>query len=176
MSRLFVFLALSAVASGLTVLSVIGLGITHPATLAAGAATVVADLAVVSFVRDWARTQKRRQDRHLPPSLQPAAYRRELSGLAGNLNTVAAARDAERQAMAAATGQVSVHLVGVGRNKIGVIKAVRGATGFGLKEAKDLTDLAGTGSAPLIAGPVPAARAKEIAASIEAAGGEVRFV
>src|SRR5918994_1886061 len=37
-------------------------------------------------------------------------------------------------------GTVDVVLTGAGEKKIGVIKAVRGATGLGLKEAKALVD------------------------------------
>ncbi len=40
--------------------------------------------------------------------------------------------------------EFTVVLAGVGANKVAVIKAVRGATGLGLKEAKDLVEAAPT--------------------------------
>ena len=54
---------------------------------------------------------------------------------------VAAAPAAGGDAGAAAEEQTEfdVVLASFGENKVGVIKAVRGATGLGLKEAKDLT-------------------------------------
>lgn len=38
--------------------------------------------------------------------------------------------------------EFDVHLTAIGANKVAVIKAVRGATGLGLKEAKDLVESA----------------------------------
>ena len=58
-----------------------------------------------------------------------------------------------------------------GAKKIAVIKEVRGATGLGLKEAKELVD-----SAPsTIKEALPKEEAEELKAKIEAAGGEVEL-
>ena len=58
-------------------------------------------------------------------------------------------------------------LTEVGGNKINVIKVVRGATGLGLKEAKDLVEGV---PKPLKTG-VPEEEAKKLKAEIEQAGG-----
>lgn len=64
-----------------------------------------------------------------------------------------------------------VILVSAGDNKINVIKEVRGITGLGLKEAKDLVDGA---PKPLKEGAAKA-DAEEIQKKIEAAGGKVEL-
>ena len=53
-----------------------------------------------------------------------------------------AAAPAAGAAAAEEKTELDVMLKGVGANKIAVIKAVRGATGLGLKEAKDLVESA----------------------------------
>ena len=64
-----------------------------------------------------------------------------------------------------------VVLTSAGTQKIQVIKAVREATGLGLKEAKALVDGA---PAPVKEG-VPAAEAEELKAKLEAAGATVEL-
>ena len=64
-----------------------------------------------------------------------------------------------------------VVLASFGENKVGVIKAVRGATGLGLKEAKDLVESA---PAPIKEG-VPKAEADELKTVLEAAGATVEL-
>jgi large subunit ribosomal protein L7/L12 len=65
--------------------------------------------------------------------------------------------------------EFNVILVGFGDKKIQVIKEVRGITGLGLKEAKDLVEGV---PKPLKEG-VPKQEAEEIKAKIEGAGGQV---
>ncbi len=65
--------------------------------------------------------------------------------------------------------EFDVILLGFGDKKIQVIKEVRGITGLGLKEAKDLVEGA---PKPLKEG-VPKEEAAEIKTKIEAAGGQV---
>ncbi|MFK7855416.1 MAG: 50S ribosomal protein L7/L12 [Granulosicoccus sp.] len=64
-----------------------------------------------------------------------------------------------------------VVLAGFGDNKVGVIKAVRGATGLGLKEAKDLVESA---PAPIKEG-VAKAEAEELKKTLEEAGASVEL-
>ncbi|WEM42152.1 50S ribosomal protein L7/L12 [Photobacterium sp. DA100] len=75
----------------------------------------------------------------------------------------AAAEAAEEQT------EFDVILTGAGANKVAVIKAVRGATGLGLKEAKALVDGA---PAPLKEG-VDKAEAEALKAQLEEAGASV---
>lgn len=75
----------------------------------------------------------------------------------------AAAAAAEEQT------EFTVELTGAGDNKINVIKAVREATGLGLKEAKDLVD----GAPKAIKENAPKAEAEELKKKIEEAGGTV---
>lgn len=65
--------------------------------------------------------------------------------------------------------EFNVILAGIGANKVAVIKAVRGATGLGLKEAKDLVESA---PAPIKEG-VSKADADALKAELEAAGASV---
>ena len=63
--------------------------------------------------------------------------------------------------------EFNVVLTGAGSNKVGVIKAVREATGLGLKEAKDLVE-----SAPAaVKEGLPKADAEALKKKIEEAGG-----
>ncbi|GHG78279.1 50S ribosomal protein L7/L12 [Alishewanella longhuensis] len=65
--------------------------------------------------------------------------------------------------------EFNVILAGVGANKVAVIKAVRGATGLGLKEAKDLVE-----SAPAaIKEAVSKAEAEALKKELEEAGATV---
>ncbi|HPU94852.1 MAG TPA: 50S ribosomal protein L7/L12 [Candidatus Gracilibacteria bacterium] len=68
-------------------------------------------------------------------------------------------------------GKKSVILASAGGNKIGVIKAVKEATGLGLKEAKDLVDAA---PKAVKEGLEPAA-AEELKKLLEAAGATVEL-
>jgi len=80
----------------------------------------------------------------------------------------AAGADAEA---AAEPTEFDVVLTEAGGKKIAVIKEVRGATGLGLKEAKELVD-----SAPsTIKEALPKEAAEELKAKIEAAGGKVEL-
>ena len=86
---------------------------------------------------------------------------------------VAVAAPAEGGAAAAeeAKTDFDVVLVSAGQQKIQVVKAVKEATGLGLKESKELVD-----SAPAtIKEAVPAAEAEELKAKIEAAGATVEL-
>lgn len=65
--------------------------------------------------------------------------------------------------------EFTVVLAGVGANKVAVIKAVRGATGLGLKEAKDLVESA---PAPIKEG-ISKAEAEALKKELEEAGASV---
>ena len=67
--------------------------------------------------------------------------------------------------------EFDVVLAGFGDNKVGVIKAVRAATGLGLKEAKDLVESA---PAPVKEG-VEKADAEELKKTLEEAGATVEL-
>lgn len=67
--------------------------------------------------------------------------------------------------------EFDVVLAGFGDNKVGVIKAVRGATGLGLKEAKDLVESA---PAPIKEG-VAKDEAEELKKTLEEAGASVEL-
>lgn len=82
---------------------------------------------------------------------------------------VAAAPAAGGEAAAEEQTEFDVILSSFGDKKVGVIKAVREATGLGLKEAKDLVESA---PAPIKEG-VEKAEAEELKAKIEEAGGTV---
>lgn len=82
---------------------------------------------------------------------------------------VAAAPAAGAEAAAEEQTEFDVILASFGDKKVGVIKAVREATGLGLKEAKDLVESA---PAPIKEG-VEKAEAEELKKKIEEAGGTV---
>ncbi len=67
--------------------------------------------------------------------------------------------------------EFDVILVEAGANKINVIKEIRGITGLGLKEAKDLVD----GAPKTVKEAAPKAEADEIKAKLEAAGAKVEL-
>lgn len=78
--------------------------------------------------------------------------------------------------MPAAAGEVAaveeqteftVNLTGFGDKKVGVIKVVRGITGLGLKEAKDLVE----GVPSMVKEGIPKVEAEKIKKEIEEAGG-----
>jgi large subunit ribosomal protein L7/L12 len=64
--------------------------------------------------------------------------------------------------------EFTVELTEVGSNKIGIIKAVREATGLGLKEAKDIVDAA----PKVVKEAIPKADAEALKKKIEEAGGK----
>jgi len=68
-----------------------------------------------------------------------------------------------------AKDEFDVILVGFGDKKIQVIKEVRGITGLGLKEAKDLVE----GVPKALKEAIPKDEAEEIKGKIEEAGGQV---
>ncbi len=84
-----------------------------------------------------------------------------------------AAAPAAGDAAAAGSEQTefTVNLVDGGANKINVIKVVRGLTGLGLKEAKDLVE----GAPKAVKENVSKAEAEEIKKKLEAAGGKVEL-
>jgi large subunit ribosomal protein L7/L12 len=67
--------------------------------------------------------------------------------------------------------EFNVVLTGFGDKKVGVIKAVREATGLGLKEAKDLVE----GAPAAVKEGVSKAEAEELKKKIEEAGGTVEL-
>ena len=67
--------------------------------------------------------------------------------------------------------EFDVILKSAGAKKIGVIKEVRGLTGLGLKEAKDLVD----GAPNTVKEQVSKEEAEDIKAKLEAAGAEVEL-
>ena len=84
---------------------------------------------------------------------------------------VAAAPAAGGEAGAQEKTEFDVILKSAGQAKINVIKAVRGITDLGLKEAKELVD-----SAPkAVKESVPEAEANEIKSQLEEAGAEVEL-
>ncbi|PKM21322.1 MAG: 50S ribosomal protein L7/L12 [Gammaproteobacteria bacterium HGW-Gammaproteobacteria-14] len=91
-----------------------------------------------------------------------------------NVSAAAVAVAAGPGAAAAAVEEqteFNVMLTGFGDKKVGVIKAVREATGLGLKEAKDLVE-----SAPsAVKEGVSKAEAEELKKKIEEAGGSVEL-
>jgi large subunit ribosomal protein L7/L12 len=84
---------------------------------------------------------------------------------------VAAGPAAGGEAAAEEKTEFDVVLAGIGGNKVAVIKAVRGATGLGLKEAKELVE-----SAPkAIKEGVSKDEAEALKAELEGAGAEVEL-
>ncbi len=84
---------------------------------------------------------------------------------------VAVAAPAEEAAQEEEKSEFDVVLAEIGPTKIQVIKAVREATGLGLKEAKDLVD----GAPATIKEAMPTAEAEALKAKIEEAGGTVEL-
>ena len=82
----------------------------------------------------------------------------------------AAAGDAEAGA-AAEKDEFDVVLTGFGDKKVGVIKAVRGITGLGLKEAKDMVE----GAPTTVKEAASKDEAEEMKKQLEEAGGTVEL-
>ena len=93
----------------------------------------------------------------------------EEFGVSAAAGVVVAAAGAGAAAAAEEKTEFNVELTEVGPNKVKVIKVVRGITGLGLKEAKDLVD-----SAPkMIKENASKAEADDIKAKVEAEGAKV---
>lgn len=84
---------------------------------------------------------------------------------------VAAAPAAGGDAAAAEKDEFDVVLAAAGDKKINVIKEVRGITGLGLKESKDMVE----GAPKVVKEGVGKAEAEEIKAKLEAAGATVEL-
>jgi len=93
----------------------------------------------------------------------------EKWGVTAAAPVAVAAATADAGASAEAKSEFDVVLSDVGANKINVIKEVRGITGLGLKEAKDLVESA---PKPVKEG-VAKEEAEEIKSKLEAAGAKV---
>ncbi|WP_412063446.1 50S ribosomal protein L7/L12 [Rubrivirga sp. IMCC45206] len=93
--------------------------------------------------------------------IEPAAAAAVMAGPAGGDGAAAAEEQSEFDVM----------LTGIGGNKIAVIKEVRGITGLGLKEAKELVDNAPSA----IKEGASKEEAEEIKGKLEAAGGTVEL-
>jgi len=72
-------------------------------------------------------------------------------------------------AAAEVKSEFTVELAETGANKIAVIKAIRAATGLGLKDAKDIAD----GAPKVIKEAVPKEDAEKMKTALEAAGAKV---
>ena len=95
----------------------------------------------------------------------------ETFGVTAAAVAVAAAPAEGGAAAADAKSEFDVVLTEVGANKIQVIKAVREATGLGLKEAKEIVD-----NAPkAVKEAVPTADAEALKAKLEEAGAKVEL-
>ncbi|WP_298676816.1 50S ribosomal protein L7/L12 [uncultured Lentibacter sp.] len=90
---------------------------------------------------------------------------------AGGAVMMAGPADAGGGAAAEEQTEFNVILVSAGASKINVIKEVRGITGLGLKEAKDLVEAGGKA----VKEGVDKAEAEDIKAKLEAAGAEVEL-
>lgn len=96
----------------------------------------------------------------------------EEFGVSAAAAAVAVAAPAEGGAAAAEEKtEFDVVLADVGANKIQVIKAVREATGLGLKEAKEIVD----GAPATVKEAVPTADAEALKAKLEEAGAKVEL-
>ncbi|WP_448566053.1 50S ribosomal protein L7/L12 [Thalassotalea ganghwensis] len=84
---------------------------------------------------------------------------------------VAVAGAGDAGAAAAEQTEFDVILTGFGDKKVGVIKAVRGATGLGLKEAKELVE----GAPKAIKEGVDKAEAEELKKALEEAGATIEL-
>ncbi|MBO5494848.1 MAG: 50S ribosomal protein L7/L12 [Eubacterium sp.] len=100
-----------------------------------------------------------------------SAVEEEFGVSAAAAVAVAAPADGGAAGAAEEKSEFDVILAEVGANKIQVVKAVKEATGLGLKEAKAVVDGA---PGPIKEG-VPAAEAEELKAKIEEAGATVEL-
>ena len=95
----------------------------------------------------------------------------ETFGVTAAAVAVAAAPAEGGAAAAEAKSEFDVVLTEVGANKIQVIKAVREATGLGLKEAKDIVD----GAPSTVKEAMPTADAEALKEALTAAGATVEL-
>lgn len=95
----------------------------------------------------------------------------ETFGVTAAAVAVAAAPAEGGAAAAEAKSEFDVVLTEVGANKIQVIKAVREATGLGLKEAKEIVD----GAPSTVKEAMPTADAKALKEALTAAGATVEL-
>lgn len=95
----------------------------------------------------------------------------ETFGVTAAAVAVAAAPAEGGAAAAEAKSEFDVVLTDVGANKIQVIKAVREATGLGLKEAKEIVD----GAPATVKEAMPAADAEALKEALAAAGATVEL-
>ena len=95
----------------------------------------------------------------------------EKFGVTAAAAAAVVAAPAEGGAAAAEQTEFNVMLTSVGANKVSVIKAVRGATGLGLKEAKALVD----GAPAAVKEGVDKAEAEEVKKQLEEAGASVEL-
>ena len=96
----------------------------------------------------------------------------EKFGVSAAAAVVAGPAAGEATAGAAEKTEFNVVLKDAGATKIAVIKAVREATGLGLKEAKDLVD----GAPQTVKENMPKEDAEKLAESLKAAGAVVELV
>lgn len=95
----------------------------------------------------------------------------EEFGVSAAAGVVVAAAGGEAAGAAEEKDEFDVELVAAGASKVKVIKVVRGITGLGLKEAKEVVD----GAPKVIKEGASKAEAEEIKAKLEAEGAEVNL-
>ena len=95
----------------------------------------------------------------------------EENGIKAAAAVAVAGPAADGGGAAEAKDEFDVIMTSFGGNKIAVIKEVRGITGLGLKEAKDLVE----GAPKAVKEGVPTAEAEDIKAKLEAAGATVEL-
>ena len=95
----------------------------------------------------------------------------EKFGVTAAAPVAAAAAAAPAAAAAEEQTEFNVVMSSFGENKVGVIKVVRGITGLGLKEAKDLVEAGGKA----VKEQVSKEEAEDIKGKLEAAGAEVEL-
>lgn len=95
----------------------------------------------------------------------------EKFGVSAAAAAVVAAPAAGDAGAAAEQSEFTVMLTGAGSNKVAVIKAVRGITGLGLKEAKAMVD----GAPAAVKEGAEKAEAEEIKKQLEEAGASVEL-
>ncbi|MDO5063236.1 MAG: 50S ribosomal protein L7/L12 [Peptostreptococcaceae bacterium] len=95
----------------------------------------------------------------------------EKFGVSASAPVVVAGAAGGGEAAAEEKTEFDVVLTDAGASKVGVIKVVRGITGLGLKEAKDLVD----GAPKTVKEGVSADEAKKIVEELEAAGAKAEL-
>lgn len=95
----------------------------------------------------------------------------EKFGVSAAAPIMVAAAGAATESAAEEKSTFNVELKSAGDQKIQVIKAIREATGLGLKEAKDIVDAA----PKLVKGDVPKAEAEQLKEKLQAAGAVVEL-